>query len=32
MSTGHFYGSIKGIAGTSLPSIELLELPEGDNQ
>jgi len=29
-STSHFYGSIKGIAGSALPSIELLELPEAD--
>jgi len=31
MSTSHFYGSIKGIAGSALPSVPALELPEGDN-
>jgi len=31
LSTSHFYGSIKGIAGSALPSVPLLELPEGDN-
>ena len=30
MSTSHFYGSIKGIAGTALPTVPALELPEGD--
>jgi len=31
MSTSHFYGAIKGIAGSALPSVPLLELPEVDN-
>lgn len=29
MSTSHFYGSIKGIAGSALPTVPALELPEG---
>jgi len=29
-STSHFYGSIRGIAGSALPSIPALELTEGD--
>ena len=32
LSTSHFYGSIKGIAGSALPTVPALELPkeEGD--
>lgn len=30
MSTTDFYGSIKGIAGNSIPSVEQLELPEAE--
>jgi hypothetical protein len=28
LSTSHFYGAIKGIAGSALPTVKLLELPE----
>ena len=30
LNTTHMYGSIKGIAGTAVPSVALLELPETD--
>jgi len=30
MSTSQFYGSIKGIAGTALPTVPALELPDGE--
>jgi len=32
MSTTDFYGSIKGIAGSAIPSVEQLELPEAEEE
>ena len=31
-STADMYGSIQGIAGASLPAIEVLSLPEGNDE
>ncbi|MCF6148512.1 MAG: DUF2130 domain-containing protein [Candidatus Kuenenia sp.] len=30
LSTTHFYGTIKGIAGSAIPTVPLLELPPSD--
>jgi len=30
LNTNHMYGSIKGIAGSAVQSVPLLELPVGD--
>jgi hypothetical protein len=30
LNTNHMYSTVKGIAGSAVPSVPLLELPEGD--
>ena len=31
LNTNHMYGSIKGIVGSAIQSVPLLELPSGDD-